>query len=121
MNPIKKLQAALKEKSAAIRAENPIEVQKANAAISRIVAMLGLTAFVSNSKAASRVGEIFELIFAIAIIGVGYPIAMSFVFSANLTGWSSTMKTLWTVGMPSLLTLLVVFAVFEMYTHRPTA
>jgi hypothetical protein len=31
------------------------------------------------------------------------------------------MKTLWTVGMPSLLTLLVVFAVFEMYTHRPTA
>lgn len=115
MNPIKELIAALKE----VRADNPAAAAKADAAISRIIAVFGLTSFVSNHRAAGNIAAIFERVFAIAIVGIGYPISLSFVFSANLTDWSSTMKTLWTVGMPSLLTLLVVFAIFEMYTHRP--
>jgi hypothetical protein len=118
LNPISKLIAALKQRAASFKARNSVAVAEADRAISRIVAVLGLTAFVANNKAAAGIEDIFEIILAIAITGVGYPIALGFIFTANLTGWSPQMKTLWQVGMPSLMTLLVVWALFVLVKRK---
>jgi hypothetical protein len=72
-----------------------------------------LAMMLSDRKAKTGVGFIFELIFICAVLGIGLPIGIGFILFANYTGWDPTMANLMKVGAPSLIILFAVFGVFE--------